>query len=81
MDLLSFINAKRGNASALAEKMGVSLSYLSQMAAGTSAISPERCVLIEQETSMQVTRRDLRPDDWDRIWPELIAAKPRKVAA
>ena len=26
---------------------------------------------IEQATFGQVTRRDLRPNDWQRIWPEL----------
>lgn len=33
--------------------------------------SPEYCVAIEQATGGKVTRRDLRPDDWMRIWPEL----------
>jgi DNA-binding transcriptional regulator YdaS (Cro superfamily) len=37
-------------------------------------ISPERCVDIERETDREVTRQDLRPDDWARIWPELHAA-------
>lgn len=29
----------------------------------------ERCVAIERLTN--VSRRDLRPDDWEDIWPEL----------
>ena len=33
--------------------------------------SPEYCVAIERATGGRVTRRDLRPDDWSRIWPEL----------
>lgn len=28
---------------------------------------------IERLTGGQVTRRDLRPEDWARIWPELAA--------
>jgi DNA-binding transcriptional regulator YdaS (Cro superfamily) len=32
---------------------------------------PEYCVAIEQATEGAVTRRDLRPDDWLAIWPEL----------
>lgn len=32
---------------------------------------PENCVAIEQATAGAVTRRDLRPHDWHRIWPEL----------
>lgn len=34
--------------------------------------SPENCVSIEQATGSAVRRWDLRPDDWHRIWPELI---------
>jgi len=34
--------------------------------------SPEYCVAIEVATAGAVTRRDLRPDDWHRIWPELV---------
>jgi DNA-binding transcriptional regulator YdaS (Cro superfamily) len=76
MNLKSFIQADRGRASRLAEKLGISRSYLSQLASGTSAISPERCVDIERETDGEVTRQDLRPDDWPRIWPELRGAGP-----
>jgi DNA-binding transcriptional regulator YdaS (Cro superfamily) len=71
MDLKTFIQADRGRASRLAEQLGISRSYLSQMASGSAPISPERCVDIERETNREVTRQDLRPDDWRRIWPEL----------
>jgi hypothetical protein len=36
--------------------------------------SPEYCVAIERATEGKVSRRDLRPDDWAAIWPELIGA-------
>lgn len=36
--------------------------------------SPENCVGIEQATGGEVMRWDLRPEDWHRIWPELIGA-------
>ncbi len=36
---------------------------------------PENCVAIEQATGRAVMRWDLRPDDWHRIWPELIGAE------
>lgn len=29
------------------------------------------CVAIERATAGAVTRRDLRPNDWHLIWPEL----------
>lgn len=47
-------------------------------------VPPERCVAIESATAGAVTRRDLRPDDWHRIWPELVTAEhpaPAKEAA
>ena len=31
-----------------------------------------RCSDIERATGGAVSRRDLRPDDWHRIWPELV---------
>lgn len=34
--------------------------------------SPEYCVAIERATEGDVRRWDLRPDDWHKIWPELI---------
>ena len=34
--------------------------------------SPAYCVAIEKATAGVVMRRDLRPDDWYRIWPELV---------
>ncbi len=34
--------------------------------------SPENCVAIERATGGNVMRWDLRPNDWPRIWPELI---------
>ena len=37
--------------------------------------SPENCWAIEQATEAKVTRRDLRPDDCERIWPDLATAK------
>lgn len=42
-----------------------------------SRITPEKaCVALEKLTDRQVTRRDLRPEDWLAIWPELAAAEP-----
>lgn len=34
----------------------------------------EKCVAIERMTRGAVTRRDLRPQDWQNIWPELAPA-------
>ncbi|AUA58905.1 helix-turn-helix domain-containing protein [Achromobacter spanius] len=78
MDLKTYINTSpRGTAANLAKAIGVSPSYLSQMASGQSPISPERCVAIERGTAGAVSRRDLWPDGWERIWPELAGEEAR----
>ena len=75
MQLKQYIDElERGEAKKLAERLFVSSSYLSQMASGRCSISPARCVKIEAVTDGKVSRRDLRPDDWQKIWPELTGA-------
>lgn len=58
-----------GNATRLAEAVGVSLQALTNWR--TRGVPIEHCVAIERACNGAVTRRDLRPDDWQRIWPEL----------
>jgi DNA-binding transcriptional regulator YdaS (Cro superfamily) len=77
MDLKTYNSSERGRAVALAARLGVSPSYLSQMANGQSPISPERAVEIERETGYQVTRPDMFPDNWQRIWPELAKKRSK----
>lgn len=74
MDLKTYIQAARGNGGALATKLEIPLSYLSQMASGNRAVSAERAAAIELHTEGRVTRQELRPEDWRTTWPELAAA-------
>jgi len=77
MDLKTYISAERGRAKQLASQLpNVSPSYLSQMASGTAPINPRLCVLIEQVTFGAVSRKDLYPEDWPDIWPELAQVTP-----
>lgn len=72
MNLKSYLSTlKRGASTSLALNLGISTSYLSQLASGRAPISAARCISIEQFTNGAITRRDLRPDDWHLIWPEL----------
>ena len=48
-----------------------SASFLWQIADGRRSCSPVLALKIEQATNGEVTRKDLRPDDWHLIWPEL----------
>jgi len=74
VDLKSYIASERGRAKKLADALGISSSYLSQLASGASPISPERAVEIEAATAREVTRPEMFPDNWARIWPELATA-------
>lgn len=71
MNLKNYIEQERGRATRLSQEIGVSLSYLSQMASGKAPISPEKAVLIEQKTNGICTRKNMFPHDWQKIWPEL----------
>ena len=60
-----------GNAP-LARALGVSPQAVGQWLRDQRTVPPERCVQIETLTEGKVTRRDLRPGDWWRLWPELV---------
>ena len=59
---------------AFAQRCETSIGHLNNVGYGYRPCGPELCVLIERESGGAVTRRDLRPDDWWRIWPELVTA-------
>lgn len=60
----------RGGFSMLASQIGVTSSFLSQMASGYTRIPASRALAIEQATNGLVTRREMLPDDWHRYWLE-----------
>lgn len=80
MNLQTYIQTDRGNATKLANSLEIPLSYLSQMASGERAISPERALSIETETSGAVPRQESRPNDFWRIWPDLAYLAPKQAA-
>ena len=76
MDIRTYLEqADRGAAAAIARTLGVHPVMVSQWASGLKGVPLERCVGIEKATAGAVRRWDLRPDDWHRIWPELIGAE------
>ena len=58
----------------LAQRCGIADAYLYQILSGRREASPELCVVVERESEKQITRQQLRPNDWRRIWPELSEA-------
>ncbi len=71
MTLDEYFKQQSGNHSRLSKETGIASSFLYQMAKGARTVPPRYCNAIEQFTNGAVTRRDLRPDDWAEIWPEL----------
>lgn len=60
-----------GGVGKLAAAIGVSQAAVSNWRARGSSPDAIHCTAIERATGGAVTRRDLRPDDWHLIWPEL----------
>ncbi|MGP3789793.1 transcriptional regulator [Pseudomonas sp. B392_1p] len=54
--------------------------YLRQIAYSNKTASPEVAAAIERETGGEVTRQQLRPNDWADIWPELKAFSKKSAA-
>lgn len=62
-----------GSASALARLLDVSVQSVCFWRDGKRSVPLSKCTDIERVTNGAVTRQQLRPDDWHRIWPELEA--------
>lgn len=71
MELSEYISAERGRGVKVASAIDVAPQEIYQWASGRRPIPIPHCVPIEQATEGEVTRKDLRPDDWHLIWPEL----------
>ncbi|AZL68810.1 hypothetical protein EJA05_14180 [Pseudomonas oryziphila] len=55
-------------------RTGTSRAYLRLIAYGHKTASAEMAVKTELASAGAVTRKQLRPDDWSVLWPELVAA-------
>lgn len=74
MSLSEFLAAERGRCAALAAQLRVAPGYVSQMASGLRPMPPALVPATVRATQGEVREWHLRPDDWHRIWPELIGA-------
>ena len=71
MKLNEYFELERISAAAFARKIKAHAPDVLRWANGQRSAPVIWCVRIENETAGKVTRRDLRPDDWQKIWPEL----------
>lgn len=76
MDLKTFIQSldTEKDREAFATRCETTLGHLRNVMYAYRPCGPELAVLIERDTNGAVRRWELRPDDWPRIWPELIDA-------
>lgn len=80
MKLMDYLS-KHGSQTELARAINAQPQLVWQWANTVRPIPIERCVPIERATGGAVTRKDLRPDDWQSIWPELATTQPTEPAA
>lgn len=76
MDLSNYLASRKVTQASFAERLGVSQGLIYQWLTGRRPISIDKCVLIERATKGEVKRQDLRPNDWQLIWPELAGGAP-----
>lgn len=62
---------KRGRQAWLVKELGAPQPDVSCWVRGKRPVPVLRCLAIERATDGLVTRKDLRPNDWMRYWPEL----------
>ena len=79
MNTISTVISAIGTQQYVADQCGVRQSAVSQWIKRGS-IPPEYCATIERLSAGRYTRRDLRPGDWQRIWPELVATPAAPAA-
>ena len=63
--------ALAGSQAALAEKLGISQPAISQAIKRGGYLTPKHCIKLEQLYPGRISRQELRPHDWQDIWPEL----------
>jgi DNA-binding transcriptional regulator YdaS (Cro superfamily) len=67
---------KAGGQNELAKILRVSASYVNQLIKNKRPIPANHCSTID--TRLGISRKLLRPDDWQDIWPELAADSSNK---
>jgi DNA-binding transcriptional regulator YdaS (Cro superfamily) len=75
--LLSYLNGlPKDERARYISACGTSESYLRKAMSIGQQLGSELCVKLEVHSQRAVTRKDLRPSDWQSIWPELVDAHP-----
>lgn len=54
-----------------AANCGTTINYLRKVMSTGKSVGPELCAQIEVNSGGVVSRKSLRPENWQKIWPEL----------
>jgi DNA-binding transcriptional regulator YdaS (Cro superfamily) len=87
MDLKTYLLQERGRQAALARAIGAHAPDISRWADGSRPIPSRYGAPIEKATGGLVSRKEMFPDEWNVIWPELAlrahvsARRPAPVVA
>ncbi|MBY0237883.1 MAG: helix-turn-helix domain-containing protein [Burkholderiaceae bacterium] len=79
MDLKNYFIDAGVKKAGFARAIDVSPALLHQWIEKIRPVAIQHCAAIEQQTGGRVTRQELRPDDWQKIWPELAAPANRRA--
>lgn len=71
MNLNDWLKQERGRQSGLAKHLGIKPPQVADWISQDKPVPVVHMAAIEAYTEGAVTRRDMRPTDWQRIWPEL----------
>jgi len=81
MNLDKYLSTQE-NQKKFSKRTGIPMSSLSFWRHGKRPVPFERCPQIEAATKGMVTRRELCPDNWQELWPELAErSKPSEKVA
>jgi DNA-binding transcriptional regulator YdaS (Cro superfamily) len=76
MKLQTWLSQKSGRQTILALALGAHPPDVSRWASGKRPIPIAYGALIEAATNKEVTRQEMFPDSWEKIWPELAGNNP-----
>lgn len=71
MNLHTYLSQERGRQAELAKALGAHAPDISDWAQGKRPIPHKYGAPIEIATGGSVTRKEMFPDEWEKIWPEL----------
>jgi DNA-binding transcriptional regulator YdaS (Cro superfamily) len=72
MKLIDYLSEKNISQSELATFLKKTAGRVGHWCRGVDLPPPAVCVSIEKWSNGIVTRKDLRPNDWQDFWPELV---------